>query len=487
MDEACGPGSAAIVIDSREVRARFGLGDFTGQLFVHFVGAAGHDVVKYALDTFGDTDAIATERCPARTTPMPGRPIAMPGCRRRRRGERVVLWVQNSHPTPIPAGAIGLNPMGEDTVVPFAEPIGPFASRAVDVAELLPGSPGRGRSRSAPASTSCVRATRSSPAGAPPHRARQCRARRSAARPALCRSSARCWARAICCRRRSCRAASGKACCCRRRWRTSQTELPIAALVYDADGQRSGAGCRSAGCRATTRRRCRWTRLAAGLGDGHGHVELVYDFRDGGSGDGWLHALFRYRHRASGHAAETSFGAHVFNTILTYRDEPQSYVGRPPGLSTRLFLRLGEAPYDTLCHLIYPASLPWRPESATEIILHDRAGAEIARRGAGDSLLRVAAVPLSRLVRPGDPRPRRRRRLCDRARPDLPIVRLSRAVRPRRRVQPRPHVRFLTAFFTIARRRPRAAARKNAIFFCRIVRVRGSSSAQCRSSTTARS
>ncbi|HVH80777.1 MAG TPA: hypothetical protein VM782_15380, partial [Stellaceae bacterium] len=107
-------------------------------------------------------------------------------------------------------------------------------------------------------------------------------------------------------------------------------------------------------------------------------VELVYDFAEGGDGDGWLHALFRYRHRASGHAAETSFGAHIFNTILTYRDEPQSYSGPPPGLSTRLFLRLGQDGYDTLCHLIYPASLPWRAKSATDIILHDALGREIA-------------------------------------------------------------------------------------------------------------
>jgi hypothetical protein len=120
--------------------------------------------------------------------------------------------------------------------------------------------------------------------------------------------------------------------------------------------------------------------LSAALGKGYGHVELVYDFAEGGDGDGWLHALFRYRHRASHHAAETSFGAHVFNTILTYRDEPQSYSGRPPGLSTTLFLRLGEGHYDTLCHLIYPASLPWRPESATDIVLRDAGGVEVARQ-----------------------------------------------------------------------------------------------------------
>jgi hypothetical protein len=108
-------------------------------------------------------------------------------------------------------------------------------------------------------------------------------------------------------------------------------------------------------------------------------LELVYDFAGGGDADGWLHAIFRYRRRATGHAAETSFGAHVFNTLLTYRGEPQSYSGRPPGLSTRLFLRLGDEPRDTFCHLIYPASRPWRPTSATEVTLFDRAGAEAGR------------------------------------------------------------------------------------------------------------
>src|SRR5262249_52812586 len=121
--------------------------------------------------------------------------------------------------------------------------------------------------------------------------------------------------------------------------------------------------------------------IAGALGEGYGHIELVYDFAAGGDGDGWLHALFRYRHRNNGHVAETSFGAHIFNTGRGSREEPQSYIGRPPGLSTRLFLRLGAEPYDTLCHLIYPASRPWRPESATEIIVYDAKGTEVARTG----------------------------------------------------------------------------------------------------------
>jgi hypothetical protein len=119
---------------------------------------------------------------------------------------------------------------------------------------------------------------------------------------------------------------------------------------------------------------------ASDLPSGWGHMELVYDFAEGGEADGWLHGLFRYEDRASGHAAETSFGAHIFNTVLTYKSEPQVYVGRPPGLSTRLFLRLGAAPHDTLCHLIYPASTSWHATSKTELLLHDGQGREVARR-----------------------------------------------------------------------------------------------------------
>jgi hypothetical protein len=49
-------------------------------------------------------------------------------------------------------------------------------------------------------------------------------------------------------------------------------------------------------------------------------------------------------------------------------------------LSTRLFLRLGEDGYDTMCQLIYPASRPWRRHSTTDIILCDGGGDEIARK-----------------------------------------------------------------------------------------------------------
>ena len=40
---------------------------------------------------------------------------------------------------------------------------------------------------------------------------------------------------------------------------------------------------------------------------------------------------------------------------------------------------MGEAPFDTICHLIYPASTPWHATSATDLILNGPDGAEIAR------------------------------------------------------------------------------------------------------------
>src|SRR3546814_21166725 len=82
----------------------------------------------------------------------------------------------------------------------------------------------------------------------------------------------------------------------------------------------------------------------ARLPSGYGHLELIYDFEAGGSDDaakdapdGWLHGLFRYEDRDTGHAADTNFGAHVFTGVLTFRGETHSYGGPPPGTSHRVF------------------------------------------------------------------------------------------------------------------------------------------------------
>jgi len=160
-----------------------------------------------------------------------------------------------------------------------------------------------------------------------------------------------------------------------------QQVLPAQAILYDASGReaarhRFGALRRAGSVALAVDDLLGGTALPAG----YGHLELAYDFAAGSEADGWLHGLFRYEERGGSHAAETSFGAHLFNTVLTYKSEPQSYAGRPPGLSTRLFLRLGAAPLDTLCHLIYPASTPWHAASTTDLTLHDGGGREIARR-----------------------------------------------------------------------------------------------------------
>jgi len=380
--ECYGPSQSAIVLDSREIRERFRLGEFCGQLFLHIVGAAGHDVVKYALDTFSDRDlddngAAATLSCTHDANAWPADRYA--GLPAPAAGEEVQLWIQNSHPIAIPTGAIGLNRMGDDRIVPISEPIAPLATRAVNISELLSGISWpaqielragkhmvrpryevieRGRRRIAHVN---VERDDLSPDPEIPKLAGMLGKGYLLPAPVLPRTLWRTWVlptpMAVC-----------------------QAELPIIAHVYDPDGTEIASH--------------HFGRLPRGhaialdidemsgshrLGRSYGHIELVYDLSSGGEADGWLHALFRYRHRDSGHTAETSFGAHVFNTILTYRGEPQSYAGPPPGLSTRLFLRLGESDCDTLCQLIYPVSRPWLPTSATAIMLYDGSGNEVAR------------------------------------------------------------------------------------------------------------
>ncbi len=380
--ESWAASASLIVVDSRDIRERFRLPEFTGQLFLHIVGVAGHDVVKYALDTFGNpsaegggSDGSLSGTHDANAWPADryaGLPAPAPG-------EQVVFWLQNSHPIPIPPCAIGLNPMGEENITPIPEPIAPYATRAVEISEMLPGLSWP-RQIEIRASKYMVR-----PRYEVLERGRRRIAHVNVERadltpdPELPRFTE----------------SLGKGYLLpapilpRAFWRTlvlptpmalRQTELPIAARVYDPDGNEivTHSFGRLPRSHAIALDLDELEGIAP-MGDAYGHVELVYDFSAGGEADGWLHGLFRYCHRKSGHTAETSFGAHVFNTILTYRDEPQSYAGRPPGLSTRLFLRLGEGEYDTLCHLIYPASRPWLSTSTTDIILHNGGGEEIAR------------------------------------------------------------------------------------------------------------
>jgi len=88
--------------------ARFNLPAFAGQLFVHVVGAAGHDNVKYALDLYGDDGKTLSATHDANSWPAD----LYAGLPAPAADEDVVLWIQNSHPLAIPAGDIGLARMG---------------------------------------------------------------------------------------------------------------------------------------------------------------------------------------------------------------------------------------------------------------------------------------------------------------------------------------------------------------------------------------
>ncbi len=363
-----GPGG--VVIDSRAVRARFGLPPFTGQLLIHAIGVAGHDVVKYALDTYA-SDNGASLSCTHDANAWPSDRYA--GLPAPREDEQVVLWVQNSHAAPIPAGALALDRMGADRPVALGAEIAPFATLALDVSTLLPDVrwPAQIELR---AGRHLVRPRYEVTRG---ERTRIAHVNVERADlipdptiPALPAQLGRGFLLPFPVLDRA-------------RFRTvvqptpmavTQKTLPLRLDVFAESGEKVAE--RFLGCLP------RDHALALDFDDlpgtGRGHAELVYDFRAGGEADGWMHALVRFEDRHSGHAAETSFGAHIFNTAMTYKDEPQSYSGPPPGLTTRLFLKLGDARRRSFSVLIYPASAPWHETSRTSLLLHDAAGDVVA-------------------------------------------------------------------------------------------------------------
>ncbi len=384
--EDIAPGATSIVIDSKQVRQRFALPEFTGQLFVHAIGAQGHDVVKYALDTYGGSISERAFSCTHDANSWPADFYA--GLPAPDAEEQVTLWIQNSQPCAIPARAISLNLMGDDKNATLDRTIAPFASYALDVASLLPTARWP-QQIEVSAGKYMVRpryeVTRRDKTGLRRRRIAHVNVERTDLKPDP--------------KLAELGDLLGKGHILpapilpQERWRSvalptpmarAQEELPIALLAYDASGKELarhsfGKLQRRQSVAIDIDELCR-----APAAEG-GHIELVYDFAQRGSNDvqgadGWLHALFRYEDRLSGHRAETSFGSHIFNTVLTYKGEPQSYSGKPPGLSTRLFLRLGAAPHDTLCHLIYPASTPWHATSTTDLILTDAKGLEVGRQ-----------------------------------------------------------------------------------------------------------
>ncbi|HEY4173445.1 MAG TPA: hypothetical protein VGM42_10480 [Rhodopila sp.] len=362
-----GPGGFSI--DSQDIRRRFDLPPFTGQLFIHAVGVAGHDIVKYAMDTYA-SDNGASLSCTHDANAWPSDRFA--GLPAPRPDEKVVLWLQNSHAVPIPAGTIALDRMGAEQPVTLDQDVGPFATVALDVADFLPGLhwPAQVELR---AGRHIVRpryeVTRDDRVRIAHVNVERDNLRTDPGIPSLPPEMGRGYLLPFpilpSTRFRSIFQPTPMS--------TVQTNLPVRLDVFDADGTKRAE--KFLGCLP---RNHDLAMDMEAFGVEQGHAELVYDFRDGGDADGWLHALFRYEDRASGHVAESSFGAHIFNTAMTYRDEPQSYAGPPPGLSTTLFLKLGDASRHSFAALIYPASGPWHKISSTTLQLHDGSGTLVA-------------------------------------------------------------------------------------------------------------
>jgi hypothetical protein len=397
----CGGPESSLVIDSREVRERYNLPAFTGQLFIHVIGAAGHDIVKYALDTYGDAKNVLSATHDANSWPADfyaGLPAPTAD-------EDVVLWVQNSHPTPIPANDIGVARMGMDEITRFPETIAPFATQPVHMRDLLP-------QLSWPdqieihAGKHIVR---------PRYEVVSRNGRSRIAHPNVERTD---LAADVVLAKLGPYMGKGHILpgallppdvfvteVLPTPMSSAQRRLPVKALIFDSEG-----ACVAEHRFGALSRNHRVALDVSALARSTGHVELIYDFEADDDADGWLHALFRYRNRASGHAAETSFGSHMFNTPLTWRGEPQSYSGSPPGLSTRLFLRVAPSPLRTFCHLIYPVSHSWHAHSTTSLLLRNGAGEDIAQHelripASGSNLWRVQDVFDEALVADAGPHP----------------------------------------------------------------------------------
>jgi hypothetical protein len=389
------PGASAIRLDSAEVRARFGMGEFTGSLFVHVIGPAAHDTLKYAVDIYDDAGATTTATHDSNPWPADfyaGLPAAAAG-------QRVRLWIQNCYPTPIPAGGIHLRPMGATDFAAAGPEIPPYGTVAIDAAEYFPDMtwPGQFEIR---ADKYCCR---------PRYEIEMPDGRRSVAHVNVERTdlkpatdlaeTTRILGKGFILVGPLLPVADWSGIVLPTPMATWQHDIALTLRAYDSQGaliveHALGKQARNAQAAVTLDE---IIPPAATLAGGYGHLELGYDFAAGTEGDGWLHAIFRFARRDTGRSAETSFGAHLFNVPAVWRNEPNAYLGPPPGLSTRLYLRLPDRPGRTMCHLTFPTSGRWRDQSETDLILHSAAGGEIVRKRivipcSGSRLIDVAAT-----------------------------------------------------------------------------------------------
>jgi hypothetical protein len=175
--------------------------------------------VKYALDTYGESPTTLSCTHDANAWPAElyaGLPAPAPG-------ERVVLWLQNSHPRPIPAGTVRLNRMGDAETRPFERAVPPFATCALDIGALLPEA--RWPQQLELRAVQRVVRPRYGDRGRRPAAHRPCQRQRTDLAPDPRLPEAGLIGELPCCRRR-CRRRAGATWRCRRRCRPVRTSCP---------------------------------------------------------------------------------------------------------------------------------------------------------------------------------------------------------------------------------------------------------------------
>lgn len=371
-------GACGISLDSAEVRARFGLGEFTGSLFVHIIGSAAHDTLKYAVDIYDDTGATTTathDSNPWAADFYAGLPAPAPG-------QTVKLWVQNCYPTAIPAGATLLRPMGGGTFTPTGPEIPPYGTAAIDVGAAFPDVAWPTQFEIQGDKYFC-RPRYEIDLGDSHRSVAHVNVERSDLKPAAdLPEVTRLLGKGFILPGPLLPVAEWTTTLLPTPMATWQDDIALVLRAYDSEG--------ALAIEAPLGKRSRADQVAVELdalladaptlAGGYGHLEVGYDFSQADKGDGWQHAIFRFARRDTGRQAETSFGSHLFNVPAVWRNEPNSYLGKPPGLTTRLYLRLPNRPGQAMCHLSYPTSGRWRARSETDIILHRADGQEIARQ-----------------------------------------------------------------------------------------------------------
>lgn len=360
------------ILDSKEVKTQHNLPDFMGQVYIHLVGIAGHDVVKYALDVYGDDphQLSATHDANGWTCNY------FAGLPAPKENEKVVLWLQNTHPVAIKPDTVSLNVMGEEKICTVPTAIPAYGMLDLDVASLFPG-------LKYPAQL-------------------ELNAGNYFVRPryeVFNLANKRNWIAHMNVERENLPLDSNFKNVAKHLGKAYILPAPIPALdrftmeilptpmnrnyknqalkaiVYDNQGNE----LTSYNFGALPRNHQHSLNVSELIKDldffkqqgNYGNIQLVYDLQQSEEVDGWIHAIFKFHDKHTGHSAETSFGSHIFNNITTYKSEPQSYKGPPPGLSTGLFLRVGPAHLNSLCYLIYPVSQSWHKQSHTVIALYE--------------------------------------------------------------------------------------------------------------------